>query len=58
MCSTSAAIGYSANGPSAGPQGRARPAASSPRTPAVQRAYASSSCASASAAVPAYAKLP
>ena len=53
MCSTSAAIGYSAYGPSAGPQGAASAAASSPRTPAVHRSYASSSWASASSAVPA-----
>src|SRR5262245_31375892 len=47
MCSTSAAMGYSANGPSAEPHGRASPASSRPLTPASHAAYASSSCWSA-----------
>ena len=38
MCSTSAAIGSAANGPSAGPHGRASPSSPSPMTPSRQAA--------------------
>lgn len=50
-------IGYSANGPSASPTGRASVSGVSPRTPADQAAYAGSSWANASSAEPAYPKV-
>jgi len=52
MCSTRTANDASANGPSAGPQGRRSPASPSERTPSIHNPSSCSSWANAPAAVP------